>query len=166
MLFSRFGVMFFHAPVLAFAHLRGSLKKGGRVAFCCWRHPRDNPWAMTPLAAGRAALKVTPPPSDPHAPGPFAFADADRQRGILTDAGYRAINVTPFDAPVWIGANPREAAENAVSFGPVSRLIREQGEETRPAVVEAIEAALAPLAAADGGVSLNGAVWVAVASTP
>jgi SAM-dependent methyltransferase len=166
LLFSRFGVMFFHAPVLAFAHLRGALKKGGRIAFCCWRHPRDNPWAMTPLSAGRAALKITPTPSDPLAPGPFAFADPDRLRGILSDAGYRGVSISPFDAPVWIGANPREAAANAASFGPVSRLIREQGEHTQPAVIDAIEATLAPLASADGSVSLNGAVWVAVASAP
>jgi SAM-dependent methyltransferase len=166
LLFSRFGVMFFHAPVLAFAHLRGALKKGGRIAFCCWRHPRDNSWAMTPLSAVRAALKITPAPSDPHAPGAFAFADADRLRGILNDAGYRSVSIAPFDAPVWIGANPHEAAKNAADFGPVARLIREQGEKILPAALEGIEAALKPLAAADGSVSLEGAIWVVVASAP
>jgi SAM-dependent methyltransferase len=157
--------MFFHAPVLAFAHLRGALKKGGRIAFCCWRHPRDNPWAMTPLMAARAALKVTPPPSDPHAPGPFAFADADRLRGILNDAGFRSVIVAPFDAPVWIGANPRQAAENAVRFGPVGRLVREQGLDTQPRAVDGIETALKPLAAADGSISLPGAVWIVTGAT-
>jgi SAM-dependent methyltransferase len=164
LIFSRFGVMFFHAPVLAFAHLRGALKKGGRIAFCCWRHPRDNPWAMTPLMAARAALKVTPPPSDPHAPGPFAFADADRLRGILADAGFRSVSAMPFDSPVWIGPNPSEAARMALRFGPVGRFIREHGEHHLPMVQEGIETALKPLAAADGTVRLPGAVWVAVAS--
>jgi SAM-dependent methyltransferase len=166
LIFSRFGVMFFHAPVLAFTHLRGALKKGGRIAFCCWRHPRDNPWAMTPLMAARAALKVTPPPSDPHAPGPFAFADADRLRGILADAGFRSVSAMPFDSPVWIGPNPSEAARMALRFGPVGRFIREHGEHHLPMVQEGIEAALKPLAAADGTVRLPGAVWVAVASAP
>ncbi len=166
-LFSRFGVMFFHAPVLAFAHLRGALKRRGRMAFCCWRHPRDNPWAMVPLGAARNALKLNSPPTDPHAPGPFAFADADRLRGILNDAGFRAVSITPFDAPVVLGATPRLAAENAVRFvGPVSRLVREQSEEGASAALAGIEAAFAPVAGADGGVSLDGGVWVVVASTP
>lgn len=166
LVFSRFGVMFFGGPVLAFAHLRGALRPGGRLAFCCWRHPRDNPWAMAPLAAARAALKVNPPPSDPHAPGPFAFADADRLRGILGDAGFRGVAIEPFDAPVAIGPDLRTAAENAVRFGPVGRLVRQQGQESLPAAVAGIEAALRPLAAADGSVSLAGAVWTVTAVKP
>ena len=167
LLFSRFGVMFFNAPVLAFAHLRGALKRGGRAAFCCWRHPRENPWAMVPLSAARAALKLSVPPTDPLAPGPFAFADADRLRGILTDAGFRAVVITGFETPVLLGPNPREAAANTARFvGPVARLIREQGETALPVALDGIEAALKPLAAADGGVALPGAVWVVVAFAP
>ena len=60
---------------------------GGRCVFVCWRAPSDNPWAMAPLVAARKALNVTPAPADPTAPGPFAFADDGRLRGILTDAG-------------------------------------------------------------------------------
>ena len=36
-LFSRFGVMFFEEPLAAFAHLRGALKLGGRVAMVVWQ---------------------------------------------------------------------------------------------------------------------------------
>jgi SAM-dependent methyltransferase len=78
LLFSRFGVMFFSQPSPAFSHMRKSLRAGGRCVFVCWRTPRDNPWAMTPLSAARAALGVTPAPADPNAPGPFAFADEER----------------------------------------------------------------------------------------
>ena len=56
LLFSRFGVMFFSQPSPAFSHMRKSLRAGGRCVFVCWRAPRDNPWAMTPLSAARAAL--------------------------------------------------------------------------------------------------------------
>src|SRR5213595_2421698 len=92
LLFSRFGVMFFSQPFKAFIHLRKSLRKGGRCVFVCWRAPRDNAWAMTPLSAARTAMGVTPAPADPHAPGPFAFADEERLRDILSNAGFGAID--------------------------------------------------------------------------
>ena len=85
--FSRFGVMFFSDPVAAFANIRASLKRGGRLVFVCWRSLAENPWMLAPL---QAALPFIPPvvPPDPTAPGPFAFADAGRVRAILSDAGF------------------------------------------------------------------------------
>jgi len=61
LLFSRFGVMFFGQPTQALNHLRVSLREGGRCAFVCWRSPRDNPWAMVPLSAARAAMNAHSP---------------------------------------------------------------------------------------------------------
>src|SRR4051812_29896947 len=104
LLFSRFGVMFFSEPSAAFRHLRKSLRTGGRCVFVCWRAPRDNPWTMVPLSAARKAMGVTPPPADPNAPGPFAFADEERLRGILGDAGFDTIDVQRFDASLTLGA--------------------------------------------------------------
>lgn len=160
LLFSRFGVMFFDRPVPALAHLRASLRAGGRCVFVCWRTPRDNPWTMTPLVAARAALNVTPAPVDPFAPGPFAFADEARLRGLLAEAGFGDIALARFDAPVTLGPTPRAAAENALRVGPTSRFLTEVGEQHRATVCAAVEAALAPLAAADGSVKLNGSTWV------
>ena len=166
LLYSRFGVMFFDQPVPAFAHLRQSLRAGGRCVFVCWRTPRDNPWAMTPLMAARKALNVTPPPADPLAPGPFAFADENRLRGILADAGFQGVETARFDAAVSLGANARAAAEGALRIGPASRLAKEMGAEHLPAILEAIERALAPLAGPDGHIAVNGSTWVVSASNP
>ena len=85
--FSRFGVMFFSDPVAAFANIKASLKPSGRLAFVCWRSLAENPWMQAPL---QAALPFIPPvtPPDPTAPGPFAFADADRVRTILIKAEF------------------------------------------------------------------------------
>ena len=166
LLFSRFGVMFFSQPTLAFSHLRKSLRAGGRCVFVCWRAPRDNPWAMTPLSAARAAMDITPAPADPDAPGPFAFADEQRLRAILSGAGFGDIDAQRFDAAIALGATPRSAAESVVQVGPVSRLVREVGAEHLPIILDAVERALAPLAAPDGGVSLNGSTWIASATNP
>ncbi|MES2089931.1 MAG: class I SAM-dependent methyltransferase [Pseudomonadota bacterium] len=152
LLFSRFGVMFFGQPVAALRHLRASMRSGGRCVFVCWRAPRDNPWAMTPLVAARNVMGLTPAPTDPNAPGPFAFADDERLRAILSDAGFEKIDVTRFDAPVFLGATPRAAAENAVRVGPTSRLVREVGIENLPTIIDAIERTFTALAAPDGQV--------------
>jgi SAM-dependent methyltransferase len=166
LLFSRFGVMFFSQPSPAFSHMRKSLRAGSRCVFVCWRTPRDNPWAMTPLSAARAAMGITPAPVDPNAPGPFAFADEERLHAILSGAGFGDIDVQRFDAAVSLGATPRSAAESLVQVGPVSRLVREVGAEHLPIIVDAVERALAPLAAPDGHVSLNGSTWIVAATNP
>jgi SAM-dependent methyltransferase len=164
LLFSRFGVMFFAQPVAALRHLRTWMRPTGRLVFVCWRVPRDNAWAMTPLVAARKAMDVTPAPADPHAPGPFAFADEERLRALLAEAGFEKIVLQRFDATVRLGPTPRAAAENAARVGPTSRFVREMGPASVPTIVDAIEKALAPFAAADGHVSLNGSTWLVMAS--
>jgi SAM-dependent methyltransferase len=166
LLFSRFGVMFFGQPSQAFSHLRRSLRAGGRCVFVCWRAPRDNAWAMIPLSAARTAMGVTPAPADPDAPGPFAFANEQRLRAILSGAGFGAIDVQRFDAALCLGATPRLAAEGAVQIGPVSRFVREVGVEHLPIILDAVERTLAPLAAPAGHVSLNGSTWIVSATNP
>ncbi len=164
LVFSRFGVMFFGEPVSAFRHLRSSMRSRGRCVFVCWRAPRDNSWAMTPLVAARKAMGITPPPADPNAPGPFAFADDGRVRTILSDAGFEQVDVQRFDAPVLLGTTPRSAAENAVRVGPTSRLVRDVGSEHLPAILDALESALGALASPDGQVMLNGSTWIVAGS--
>ncbi|WP_374590774.1 class I SAM-dependent methyltransferase [Aquabacterium sp.] len=166
LLFSRFGVMFFAEPAVAFGHLRRALRSGGRCVFVCWRAPRDNNWVMTPLSAARQALGITPAPTDPHAPGPFSFADENRLRSILSDAGFSQIEVQRFDAPVYLGASPRLAAENAVRVGPTGRLVREVGEHCLPEVRDAVERALAACAPSGGRVELGGSTWLVSARNP
>jgi len=160
LLFSRFGVMFFSQPIAAFSHMRKSLRAGGRCVFVCWRAPRDNAWAMAPLSAARAAMGVTPPPADPNAPGPFAFADDARLRAILEGAGFGSVDIQRFDASLTLGATALDAAERALRFGPASRFVREMGVEHVPRVRDAIEQAFAQLAAPDGRVLVDGSAWI------
>src|ERR1700744_5929088 len=94
LLVSRFGVMFFAEPAVSFSNLRRALRPNGRVAFACWRAPRENPWMMTPLHAVYQHVPKPPPPA-PDDPGPFAFASEDRVRRILGEAGYQTIAMEP-----------------------------------------------------------------------
>lgn len=161
LIYSRFGVMFFADPATAFAALRRGVKPGGRMAFACWRAFAENPWALIPAMAGIQALGVAPPPPDPHAPGPFAFADADRVRAILEGAGFGNVAITPFEAPMRLGAGTEEAARMSLEVGPLAALLRESGADPAP-VIAAVAKALAPHAGA-GGVALAGRVWIVTA---
>jgi ubiquinone/menaquinone biosynthesis C-methylase UbiE len=160
LIFSRFGIMFFDDPGGAFVNMRAWLRPAGRIAFCCWRHPRDNPWATVPAIAAREALNIEAAPIDPYAPGPFAFADAERLRGLMEAAGFEGFHASAFDQAIMLGRSVQEAAEMMTHSGPGSRLVREAGEPARPIAAQAIARALEPHAAANGSVSLMGAVWV------
>lgn len=106
LLFSRFGVMFFDDPAAAFAHMRGALKPGGRLAFVCWRTAAENDWVRLPMGAIRDIV-TPPPPPDPEAPGPFSFGDRGRVERILKDAGFVDVALAPFDHLVPLAAAPR-----------------------------------------------------------
>lgn len=160
--FSRFGVMFFADPKAAFANLRSALKPGGRLAFACWRAAAENPLMTAPMAA--AAHRLPPlPPSDPTAPGPFAFADPDRVRGILEGAGFRDVKVEPLDLP--LGGNTlEEALTLALRIGPLGARLREQP-ELAPSVTADVREALARHEK-DGRVWMPGAIWIVTARAP
>ena len=164
-LVSRFGVMFFDDPVSAFAHLRSALRPGGRFAFVCWQAAAENPWAYLPAQAARQAIGADTTQTDSHAPGPFAFGDRERLKGILRTAGFADLIVESFEAPMFLGSSPRSAAEGVTRIGPASRIALDAGPVHLPGIVQAIEAALVPHAAADGSVFLPGRTWIATGRT-
>ena len=164
LVFSRFGVMFFDDPVLAFTNIRGALKPGGRLAFICWAPVQHNQWVMVPLAAALAHIDP-PQPGDPHAPGPFSFADVEHTRGVLGAAGFQNIDLAPVSPTMRFGeGTPRDQIANFfMDIGPVSRALAEGTPELKEAVRASITEAIMPFY--DGtGVNLEGSCWVVTAS--
>ena len=158
-LFSRFGVMFFEDPTAAFANLRQGLRPGARLAFCCWRSPAENDWLTVPLKAASHLLPPLPP-SDPTAPGPFAFADRDRLFGILSGAGFTRAAIEPFD--LRMGTDTlEEAVFQSLRMGPLGAALRqaEASDELKRKVEAALRAALEPHVE-NGLVRLPGAAWI------
>lgn len=159
-IFSRFGVMFFADPVLAFTNLRQALVPGGRLGFACWQRLEENDWSAVPLAAARPLIANPPAPAAVGEPGPFAFADPERVRSVLAGAGFTHIGVEPFRAPVVTSRTGiDEAVEFALRVGPAARLVADQPEPVRREVRSAIARALAP-ALSGTTLSLGGAAWV------
>ncbi len=157
--FSRFGVMFFSDPVAAFANIRKALKPNGRLGFVCWRPLQENHWMRRPM---EAALPFLPPmpPSDPTAPGPFAFADAARVTTMLAAAGFSGISSTPFDALIGSG-DLEQTLQLMFKVGPLGAALREHP-ECKDQVAAAVKAALEPYVT-PAGVVLPAAVWIFLA---
>ncbi|NUQ75030.1 MAG: methyltransferase domain-containing protein [Polyangiaceae bacterium] len=166
LLFSRFGVMFFSDPESAFKNLRGALRSGGRLSFVCWRAVTENPWMMVPAMAAMQVLPFTPP--DPDAPGPFAFADSGKVRGILERAGFVEVAFEPIDRELAVGGEGSDI-ERTVDFlmnmGMVAAAARQAPPEALPKARQAVREVLAQYQR-DGSVRMQSASWVVTALSP
>ncbi|WP_437485313.1 methyltransferase domain-containing protein [Sorangium sp. So ce1014] len=164
-LYSRFGVMFFADPEAAFANLRKALRPGARLAFVCWRSLQENPWLVVPTLAVARHLPLPQP--DPHAPGPFAFADAARVGAILSRAGFVRVHHEPIDRELSVagGRSLDETVDFLLQMGPASAALRQAN--AAPELVDRVRAdlreAIAPHAGPEG-VRMGGAVWVVTAA--
>jgi len=159
-LLSRFGVMFFADPALAFANMRRGLRAGGRVVLACWREPRLNPWMIAPL---QEVYKFAPrlPELDPDDPGPFSLAREERVRRILGEAGFSDVALTPFDVTldIAVGRGVDNALASALAIGPASRALADQPSDVRQAAAQSIRAMLAARQQGDS-VPMAGAIWI------
>ena len=164
LLLSRHGVMFFADPTAAFAHLRGEAASSARLRFSCFRSRQDNEWAVA-LAAGLPPPQEAP---DPHASGPFAFADPQRVEAILTAAGWREVAFERADYAMIAGEGDDAIAEALTYFqriGPAARAMAELPPGARETTRERLRAMLAEHCHG-GQVSLPAAAWIVTARAP
>jgi len=87
-----------------------------------------------------------PTATDPHAPGPFAFADRERVTGILEAAGFGAVQFDDLQTELCFaeGDDLAAATDAMVQAGPVSALISPLDDDQRARALADIGAALAP----------------------
>ena len=163
LLASRFGVMFFADPALSFANLRRGMRRSGRLAFACWREPRENPFFMTPLQAVYRHVPRMPQPG-PEDPGPFAFASEARVRRVLGAAGFTGIAMEPCNLAldVAVGRGLDAAVQGALDMGPAARALADQPPEVVAAAAQSIREALAPHVRGEM-VPLDAAIWIVTA---
>lgn len=161
---SRFGVMFFEKPVDAFAAIKTNLRTEGRIIFSCWQSLRENEWASAPGQIAKEFVTEPLPAPDPLAPGPFAFADKDRIVSILTDAGWRGVDVHDWSGVINLpGKTLDDSTEFILKLGPIARLLKEQDVPLEP-VGEALKDLLAKKLNDQGAPSLNGKAWIVSAT--
>ena len=71
---SRFGVMFFEYPLIAFKHIYQSLKKNASLTFVCWANFRYNQFFTIPTYSVSENTDINIPKIS-NKPGPFAFKE-------------------------------------------------------------------------------------------
>lgn len=154
---SRYGSMFFDDPVAAFTNIARALRPGGRVAMLCWREIARNAWVRELRAALAAGRDLPEPP--PHAPSPFAFADPDRVREILSAAGFEAISFDPLDEPMYFGHDAVRAFEDVSKLGVVKGLLADLDEDGRRRALDGLSDTL-KTHETPAGVLLGTSAWM------
>ena len=158
---SRFGVMFFDDPEVAFANLARATRPSGRLCFVCWQEMLVNEWLTVPAMAMVAHVGIPELP-EPGAPGPFSLADAQRTSGLLESAGWTEVTVEGHKDGMRVGRDPEDVMGFMLSDEMGRRLADGKDPEAVRAGVEAALEALRPYATPEG-VVLAGAYWLVTA---
>ena len=164
--FSRFGVMFFPDPVLAFSNIAAALRPGGRLGFVCFQSPAANPFIVLPVLAGAVHLDGLPAVA-PGDPGPFSLADPEQIESQLGAAGFESVTIAAGpDQAVLGGADDLDAlAVRLLEQNPLTAVALAQAvPETRRRAVRAAAAALEEHRGGDV-VRLGAGTWVVTAAT-
>ena len=162
-LVSRFGIMFFTDPYAAFAHMRGFLRAGGRLALACWAPLQENPWMLEVRSIVAAHFELPTPP--PRTPGPFAFDEPEYLRGILTKAGFQQIEINKWEADLFVdgpGSTPETATDFLMNALSMAQRATDAPEEVRNQVRKELSNRLETFMT-PGGVRMPAAVWLVTA---
>lgn len=149
---SRFGVMFFSDPPMAFANIARALRPGGRMIFAAWGPYVENPFWVEPQRI--AAARLGRPPAIPATePGPFGLSDREWAEAQLRLAGLDDVDCERATIGLRHPGGLDAMAELSTRIGPAARVLRlfDGTEEDRLAVREGILAAFRDLEA-DGAV--------------
>ena len=166
---SRFGVMFFSDPAVAFARLAAVTRPSGRLAMAVWARRDESDLFAVPMHAvveelRRRGVAVDVPPDDD---GAFSLHDPAVVTALLTGAGWSGVRCAPHRLmlPFGEGVDPASAARVVLDFGPARPLAAKLGDDGRAAVTGAITAAFTERL--DGGcIELGARILLVTASRP
>lgn len=167
--FSRFGLMFFAAPVPALRNIRSALAPGGQLVMIVWRRKLDNDWLHRGELVVERYLAEPEETDEPTCgPGPFSMANADTVTEQLVHAGYEEITLRRCDLDYRMGDDLDGAIALVTAIGPAGELIRLAGDEAekiRPQIEAELREAYAELARPDG-VFAQASAWIISARAP
>ena len=151
--YSRFGVMALDDPVAAFANFRRMTRRGGRLAFVCWRSLEENELDLVPLQAAGLDIEIDKTP--------YKFERRDYLLDLLQSAGFAQIKIEAFDARVSSG-NLDAMMAVLTKVGALGKLLREA-----PALVSRVEPKVRAALVADASdrdIGLKAATWIVTAT--
>ena len=121
---SRFGMMFFSNPVLAFKNLYHSLKKGGQMFFCTWSGIRENDFFGIPLITLSNYLNISIPNFD-NQPGPMSLSAPTLIKSLLKNSGFIDTKIVTKKVNLVGLENMDQQLFILLNIGPAGRLFKE-----------------------------------------
>jgi SAM-dependent methyltransferase len=156
---SKFGVMFFDDPAAAFANLRKALRRGGRLAFLCWRTREENPLFTIGFAGAAAVLglrELTGPPAA------FSLADTGRVGALLSGAGFGGMEFAKADEPMLAGRDADDVLEYERASPGAAEILAGLSPAQAAELTRQVRDRLVAYASPDG-VVMPGAAWLVTA---
>ena len=156
---SSFGVMFFDDPAAAFSNLRKALRRGGRLAFLCWRTREENPIFTFGFAEAAAILGLR------ELPGPsaaFSLADTSQLGALLSDAGFAGIECERADEPMLVGRDVEDVLEYERASLTATEVLAGLSPAQAAELTRKVRDRLGAYASPDG-VTMPGAAWLVTA---
>ena len=122
---SRFGVMFFENPIVAFKNIYNSIQDGGSLHFVCWTNVLENEFFT---AAANIIIKHLNKefPQVTRAPGPFAFSEKKYVKQILNASGFKNIKVDKICTSISTYDDSKKDGELLFNIGLAGRLLAEE----------------------------------------
>ncbi len=122
---SRFGVMFFENPIVAFKNIYNSIQDGGSLHFVCWTNVLENEFFT---AAANIIIKHLNKefPQVTRAPGPFAFSEKKYVKQILNASGFKNIKVDKIYTSISTYDDSKRDGELLFNIGLAGRLLAEE----------------------------------------
>ena len=122
---SRFGVMFFENPIMAFRNIYNSIQDGGSFHFVCWTNVMENEFFT---AAANVIIKHLNRefPKVTRAPGPFAFSEKKYVKQILKASGFKNIKVDKIYTLLSTHDDAKKDGELLFNIGLSGRLLAEE----------------------------------------
>ena len=158
--FSRFGMMFFSDPELAFGRIRRAMRRGGKLVFACWQDLFSNEWMFVPGSAVITVTGVLPPMPGPGEPGPFSLAESGLAAALLGRAGFTDIAADPVSMTLALPeSDVASLAELSQLVGPVREALRGADDPTRRRIIDAVDDAL-QAKVADGVLRLSASAYI------
>ena len=153
---SRFGVMFFADPLVAFGNIARALRAGGRMVLLVWQQREANEWEVAIDDALGAVAGVG------DGPDPFSLGDPAATERILVRAGLQSVRFEDVDESVFYGADVDEALQWVRGFQDVGRALEALDPGARDAAIERLRATFAEHRTADG-VTFGSRAWLVTA---
>ena len=157
LVYSRFGVMFFDNPKIAFSNIRNSIKKNGKLVFLSWNKIESNPWMDYP---SKAAFKILPQPEkqQENSPGAFSLSEEAVIKETLIKSGFDNVESRKFDITINLG-ELEQAVHFATQLGPAATPYAEAGDSQKNEAKAAIKDELSKFKHAEN-ILLPGSCWL------